>query len=884
MPKANVALHAFNRGIISPLALARTDLDRLRLSAETQTNFMPRTLGSMMLRPGLEYKGARKSNGQSVSLPFIFAADDMAEIELTGSVMRVWVDDALIERPAVTASVTNGDFTSDVTNWTDRDESGATSQWVAGGYLSLQGNGTAEARRSQEVAVNETNTLHALRIVIERGPVELRMGTTAGDDSYISATLKTGTHSIAFTPAGNFFVEFASAKKYSVLVDSVAVESSGTLELPTPWGSSDLAKLRWDQSADVVFLACEGYQQRRIERRTDNSWSVVLFEPQDGPFGLINVTPISLTPSAITGDITLTASGNFFEASMVGELFKITSAGQLVQATASAENTFTNSVLVTGVGPSRVFSYSVTGTWSGTVTLQRSVDDATWEDVITIASNTSTTFDDKLDNVPYYYRLGIKTGEYTSGSAGLSISYSGGSLTGIAKVTSYTSATQVGCIVLQDLGGTDATRDWYRSQWSEKLGWPTATALYEGRLWFAGKSGIWGSVSDGYESFDNDEAGDAGPINRVIGQGPVDYINWLAPVQRLIMGSTLSEISCRSTSFDEPLTPTNFNLKNADTQGSAAIPPVMDGTRVVYVQRSKNKIYQLQYDIQNNDYGAVDLSELAPEVGLPSITRVAIQRQPDTRIHCVRADGKVAILVKDDAESTLAWTLFETEGEVEDVYVFPGDVEDSVYYTVKRTINGSAVRYREKWALESEGEGGTSNKLADSFYYYSGAATTTITGLSHLEGEEVVVWGNGKDLGTKTVSGGQITGLSESVTTACVGLPYTAQYKSTKLAYASGMGTALNQKKKLDQFGIVAQNLHHEGLQYGPTFDELWDLPQVKDFQDVADDTVYSSFDEETFPGGGHWTTDARLCLQAQAPRPCTLLACVMGIATHDKD
>lgn len=57
MPRNNVPLLAFNRGIISPLALARTDIERLALSAEVQTNWMPRLLSSMMLRPGLGYIG-----------------------------------------------------------------------------------------------------------------------------------------------------------------------------------------------------------------------------------------------------------------------------------------------------------------------------------------------------------------------------------------------------------------------------------------------------------------------------------------------------------------------------------------------------------------------------------------------------------------------------------------------------------------------------------------------------------------------------------------------------------------------------------------------------------------------------------------------------------
>ncbi len=886
MPRSNVPLLAFNRGIISPLALARVDLDRLQLSAETQTNWMPRVLGSMMLRPGLGYVYDIKDDNKPLHIPFIAATDDTAIIELTDACMRVSVDETLITRPAVTAAVTNGLFTSDVTGWTDADESGAASTWVTGGYLNLLGTGTNEASRTQLITVNEASTVHALRIIINRGPVKVRIGSTATDGSYHTATLATGTHSLAFTPTGNFYINFSSDLSYSVRVDSVAVESSGILELPSPFLEADLGSIRSTQSADVVFLAADGYQQRKVERRDFDSWSVVLYEPLNGPFGLINVGPITITPSALTGDITLTASKALFVGSSSehsGQLYRLISSGQIVQASVSAEDNFTGSILVTGVGVSRDFSVSITGTWSATVTLQRSTDDATWEDVETYASNTTVTFSDGLDNIEYYYRIGVKTGAYTSGTVGLGLTFSGGSLTGIVKIRTVASTTSATASVIVALGGTSATDDWHSSQWSDSLGWPTANALYEGRLWHAGRGKIWGSVSDGFDSLDDAVEGDSGPINRFIGEGPVDVVNWLAPLQRLILGTSGAEISARSTSFDEPLTPSNFNFKVAGTDGSNNVDIVVDGTRALFVQRSGSKVYQLQYDLNSNDYRPVDISELAPEITQPSVVKLAIQRQPDTRIHCVRGDGKVAVLVKDQAENTLAWVLVETDGIVEDAFVLPGTIEDSVYYSVKRTINGSTARYLEKWALESEGRGGVTNKLADSFVYYSGAATTTITGLTHLEGETVVVWGNGKDLGTAVVASGQITGLSESVTTACVGLAYTADFLSTKLAYSAAMGTALVQTKKVSQIGIIARDMHASGLQFGPSFTELYDLPTVKDFQEVDADTIHVDFDAPTFPFGGHWNSDSRIAMRAAAPKPVTVLATVVGIQTNDK-
>src|SRR6187455_2133860 len=111
------------------------------MSAEEQCNWISRTLGPMSVRPGFGYLGATKSNAAARFLPFVFSTDDTALVELTDSVMRVWVDDALITRPSVSTAITNGTFTTDLSSWTDVDEVGGTSVWRTGGYMALTGDG-----------------------------------------------------------------------------------------------------------------------------------------------------------------------------------------------------------------------------------------------------------------------------------------------------------------------------------------------------------------------------------------------------------------------------------------------------------------------------------------------------------------------------------------------------------------------------------------------------------------------------------------------------------------------------------------------------------------------------------------------------------------------
>lgn len=898
-----VPLFAFNRGLISKLGLARTDIERTRLSASVKKNWMPRVLGSMMLRPGWEYKSATYNNSFAVHFPFIYSATDMAVLELTNQKMRIRVNEQIISRPAVATAVSNGDFAS-ATNWTDIDDAGATST-ITGGNLELVGTRYSAAGRRQQISVagGDQNVEHAMRIVVERGPVTFRCGSTSGGAEYIrETTLGTGVHSLAFTPTGaNVYIQFTATGASKKIVDTVQFEAAGNIEIPTPWLQADLRNIQIDQSADVIYVACGGYQQRKIERRGTKSWSIVLYQPTDGPFRVENTTTTTISSSATSGEITLTSSKPVFRSGHVGALFKLTSTTQTVTETFTGDNQFSGHIKVTGLdsGPgTRNFTFSITGTWTGTISLQRSVGEpGAWTDVpgATYTTSGSYSYNDQLDNQIIYYRLGIKTGNYGSGTASISINGAAGSVTGFVRITGFTNESSVSATVLKELGAAGATELWSEGEWSDFRGYPTGVILHDGRLWWGGKGKVWGSVSDAYESHDSDTEGDSAPINRSIGSGPVETISWLLSLGRLIIGGFMAEWSARSSSLDEPLTKTNFSYKSPSTQGSVAgVPALKIDDRGMFVQKSGMKLYELKYKVEPEDYTTDegDLMALVPDIGRPGIVRIAAQRQPDTRIHCVRSDGTAAVLVKDPAENVLCWLEIETSGLIEDVVVLPGSIEDSVYYSVKRTVNGNDVRYYEKWAMEEDCRGGDLNKQADSFLVYDGVATATITGLGHLEGCSVIAWGDGIDFSpinettgiqtTFTVSSGQIV-LPSAVSKAVVGLPYLAQFQSAKLAYAAQQGTALNQKKKIDQFGLVLADTHCQGVRIGKNLTKTYPLPRVTKGEIIDQNTIFDELDLDMMEFDGTWDTDSRFCLVAHAPRPCTVLAATIAVSTNEK-
>lgn len=911
-------LYAFNRGLVSRQALARVDLKRMALSASIFTNWMPRVLGSMQFRPGLEHLGTTLNDLPALHVEGIFGTSDAWICELTNGNMRVRVNDVIVTRPAVTSTfyrwdgaafVASADTSStfvdatDVSYWRDNDESGGVSAFATGGYLSLIGTGLASAIRDRKIDVVEFGVEHALTIVVHRGNAILRLGSTEGGDEYLEdRTLRPGTHSIAITPSGDFFVRLSNYTRAATLVDSVTiVQAAADMVIPTPWLEADLDHVRWDGTGDVIFLACKGRAQKRIERqdRTNTppsrSWSVVDYAPEDGPFGDLNVGPVELQASALTGDINLTATKPFWKASHVGALFRLNSAGQQVAVNILGDNTFSDPIEVTGVGATRAFTIELTGpTFTGrtVVTLQRSVaTPGNWTDQTSYTAPQTVSFDDLLDNQVIYYRIGVKTGDGTPGDdINAKLFFSAGSIAGIARVTGITSTTVATAAVLKAMGAVaQNTQNWYEGDWSPRKGYPSAVALFDGRMGWAGKGNIWLSASNFLDSFDDTEEGDGATIRRFIGSGPVDNVNWLLAVNNLLLGDEGAARVAKASSIDQPLTPTAFSLKIVAEVGTASIRALKVDTNGVYVGRNGSHVYQLSPDA--NIYSLVpylptDLTDIIPEIGVPAFVRCGIQRFEDTRMHFVRGDGKVAILVFDKAEKVQAWVMFETDGFVEDVVVLPGmagtPVEDQVYYTVRRTIDGQTKRFFEKWALESQAIGAADNRISDCFITGTGAATTTIA-VPHLEGETVWLWGNGKDLGAFLVTAGVITGFEAVSGPYTVGLGYVGMWQSTKLAVGSRAEVPLTQLKTIERIGLVMADVHAQGIQYGMDFDHLDSLPGEEKGEVVDPNSIWADYDAVSMPLDGTWDTDARLCLYAQAPRPCTVMGVVISGEGHDK-
>lgn len=903
MAKVNALIHAFNTGEQSFAGMSRVDQQRTRLAAEIQENFLPAVVGRAQFRPGLEYVVETVNSAYTRLMPFVRAVDDWAILMFSRNRLRFLVDGAVLSIPAVTATVTNGAFSS-ATGWT-LIETGSASATVSGGSLKLScpyRGGEAVAR--QTITINEDGIEHVLRIVVSRGPVRFRAGSSLGADDYVRDTLLgKGEHHLSFYPTGSAYIKFSSKIEREIHVDSCEIEASGTVSFAgLPWETEELNDIQFTQSVDVLFLAHANWQQRKIERRGRRSWSVVYYEANDGPFLLSKTADVTLEPTLTRGNTQLTASSDFFTEDHVGCLFQLTHDNFIGKFGLAGEDTYTDAFQVRGVGGDNNFNWTVSGTWTGTLRVFRSFTDY---DVGYVRSNVSPSTDEEttgngdgvtgngtfsfqsgeeFNNLTHYFRIGFEGSDYTSGAVEVRINYRGHSGSGICRVTSIVSSTVANIEVIEDFKCAEPTSDWLEGAWSGRSGYPAAVALYDNRLFWGGEDQIWGSEANDYYAFNLETEGAAGSIQRYVATGgAVQRIRWMMPLQRLIIGTDSAEVSVRSSSFDEPLTPTAITLRDASTQGVASIAPVKLDTRGIYIQRSKKRVYEIVYNFEVNDYVSKEITDLNENIGGDGeIEQLSIQRQPEPYIWHVRDDGQCPVLIYEPSQEVAGYVRVVTDGVIEQCVTLPGTEQDIVYFVVRREINGATVRYVERMAQIDEARGGQINKMLDSFKYYH-SAVQAITDLSHLEGETVRAWGNSKYLGEYTVTSGAIT-LSEEATRVCVGLPYTGKYKSAKLAYGAQAGTAIAQKKHIKHVGLVMENVHPDGFTYGTSFDEMFPLPDIlPSTQQAIGTSTLATFEEMMMPAGiSEWSVDERFCIQVEAPYACSLLNLVLNVETNE--
>lgn len=753
---------------------------------------------------------------------------------------------------------------------------------ISGSDVTFTTTGSSVGRVESVITTAAPNDKVTFEFVVGRNPLTLRVGSASGDQDIVTdIEFPPGSGAISFTPGVSpYYLQFAALELGKATLTGFARVAAGRFTIDTPWAGADLSSIRLEQSLNVMWLAHRNYQTQVLERRGSTSWWLRDYAPEDGPFYPLNATDYTLTPSALTGEITIDANGPVFTALDVGMLLKLTHSGQFETATADSLDDATDWIQVTGIGIARTFTYQLGSGLTGTVLLERSVGNtANPETVATLTGATSASLNDTYDNQIIYYRL--RCSAYTSGSAEMSLRYSGGFTDGVARIVTVVADNEVTADVIEPFAKTDATTLWYIGQWSSRMGWPAAVGMQDGRLALGRSYQYWLSVADDYESH-LIGPNDADAISRTL-TGKMNAISWLKGVDQLLAGTIGAEHRITAGALAEIMTPSTTFSKMFSGRGSSDTDAVVIDDSIAFIDRTQTRIYLASPD--GDGYTLVDLTRLHRKIGGASgFKELAFQTSPEPRLWALRNDGEVAILAIDPVEQLASWFRYKMEGAtIKSVAIVPAGTEDAVYFAVDR---GNAAYTIERLAMEDYTDLEDAWRLQGAVEY-SGSATGTLTGLTHLNGDSVYVWGNGRQYGPLTVSGGSVTLPDDAtVTYAITGIKYIGKHKGPRLDFGGAQGTALTQMKQIKGLGMMIYRTPGAMLKWGRSFTDA-DLTSLEDrIQDgtlVFDGPLQEYTVDEWYEFAGQAERDPRLHIVMDGAGPATILGLVPKVDVSDR-
>jgi len=226
----------------------------------------------------------------------------------------------------------------------------------------------------------------------------------------------------------------------------------------------------------------------------------------------------------------------------------------------------------------------------------------------------------------------------------------------------------------------------------------------------------------------------------------------------------------------------------ANATGGTAInlssAPSSDTTQAIYqgVNIDTDIIYSSNHGFQTGDFIFYKNSGTAIG-GLSENTKYFINKIDDNQFQLFSDESflNTAKINLTSAHTSEQTDKILTHAKVESVAVISGSSdEDQVYLIVQRYINGSTKRYIEYLEPFDFNSDLTSFFYVDSGLKYAGDPTTTLSGLSHLEGELLTVVGEGAVQASKTVSSGSIT-IDTAAEELTVGFQYSSDLQTMRL-------------------------------------------------------------------------------------------------------
>jgi hypothetical protein len=755
-------------------------------------------------------------------------------------------------------------------------------------------------------------------IITPHGGLFKRMGTqfvsTTKDQSKLAVLIPFRFQNIQayVIEAGNQYMRFYK--------DNAQITSSGSpVEISTPYLEADLDEIYPVQTIDSLYLFHKSYATRKLTRTSDTAWTLTEVAWNDGPYLDKNETSTTLTLASFASSTTVTASAPLFSADHVGCLFRIEEAAGTKYHAWRAGATFQNGQMI--VSNNKVYSVDISGSnaddvplklgsiteWRNAVAYPQGFYVYWGENVFySVTAGTSGTIppvtsgsDGSMNWNLWGKRCGTIAPNHDSGTesdGNVNFTYLHGGY-GVIKITAVASSTSATATLISrpPNSALSGTTRWREGVWSKLRGYPSCGQIWQGRLWAGKDARLYGSVTGDYENHEPSGAGgavtDTNAINVIIENpsiGAVDEIRWLSAGEVLVAGTSGGEFTVKPASTSSPISPSNIAILPQTRIGSEKVMPVKIGSSVVFVNNTINKVFELIYNFQIDGFESRQLSIMSEHMPRENggIIASAYQQDPWGVVWFLCNNGTLLACTYLREEQITGWSRCVIGGSfangnavVESIATIPSVNQDSdqLWLIVKRTVNGSTKRYVE--TLSNQFFGQTPDDFSgmvylDSAKLYSGSAVTSITGLSHLEGQSVGVVVNGYEHPDQTVASASIPVSDDiGVTSAVVGLKYDAVVKTLNQVFTiQGSSTAGN-KSRIWKF--VSQFFNSLDFEFSSDDIKFYAV-SFRSTSDIMDERtpLFTGFKDDYFISG--YAPEQSLIMKSNKPYPLNILSMTM--------
>lgn len=579
----------------------------------------------------------------------------------------------------------------------------------------------------------------------------------------------------------------------------------------------------------------------------------------------------TLQPSGTDGEITLTSKTKFFSKDMVGAWIKL---GQEVESkTRSLDGAGTTDPVKVGSG----WKIITHGTWTGTVTIQKSINNGPWKDFRKYTAKDDQNYSETGTITDGNIRMRVVT---TAGRTDFtSLAYTN---EGIVQVKEYISPTKVKCIVKKELSSTDPVETYSIGSWNKEFGYPRCICFFQDRLCFAATDKqpymVWMSRTGDYPNFSVEKASgtitdDSAVVLSFVSRRQ-QSIKHIIPANDLIIMTDGNEWT---VSGSETVTPTKATPRVQTSRGCTDVFPILIGNRVIFIQRRGETVRDMGYDYTSDSYTGMDLTLLAKHLTRgKEITQDTYMQDPDSRIYFTESDGTINVLAYVQDQKVYAWSQIITDGKYISVCNVENEKSDAVYVAVEREINGQKKTYIERLTNYEE-----SNDPMD--YIHLDAAVRLIyeeetknASVPHLSGRTVGVLAGGQYFPDIQVSTeGDLT-LPSAYKEMIIGIPYEMIMELPNIETNTQQGTLQGRKKKIS--GATIRLVNSLGGMIGC---EKNHMDEIK-YDEMQEQNIhlFSGDKEITLPNPG-FQTQGRVYITSDDGYPFTLAAIIREMVLY---